>query len=59
MIDNLISLHINSKDRYSGTTSNFIYKISLPSDVKQNITHTSISMISVPKSFYQIENNLN
>jgi len=52
MIDNILNLHINSKDRYSGTTSNFIYKISLPADVKNTITHCSIIMLSVPKSFY-------
>jgi len=59
MIDNILNLHINSKDRYSGTTSNFIYKISLPADIKNTITHCSIIMLSVPKSFYQIEEGLN
>jgi len=52
MIDNILSLHINSRDRYSGTTENFIYKISLPADVKFNISHCCITMLSIPKSFY-------
>ena len=59
MIDNLISYNITSKSRISGTTDNFNIEISIPSDIINKINYVSITNISVPKSFYQIEAGYN
>lgn len=59
MIDNLISYNITSKNRTSGLTNNFYISIDIPSDIVNKINYVSISDISIPKSFYQIENGYN
>lgn len=59
MIDNLISYNITSKNRINGPTHNFNININIPSDVISKINYVSITDISIPKSFYQIENNYN
>ena len=59
MIDNLISYNITSKSRISGSTNNFNINIQIPSDIINKINFVSISNISVPKSFYQIESGFN
>ena len=59
MIDNLISYNITSKNRINGHTHNFNININIPSDVISKINYVSITDISIPKSFYQIENNYN
>lgn len=59
MIDNLITYNITSKNRISGTTDNFNININIPSDIINKINYVSITNISIPKSFYQIENGYN
>jgi hypothetical protein len=59
MIDNLISYNITSKNRINGTTHNFNIAIDIPSDIINKINYVSITDISIPKSFYQIEYDYN
>jgi hypothetical protein len=59
MIDNLITYNITSKNRLEGSTNNFIIKLNIPVDIINSITNVSITDISIPKSFYQIENGFN
>lgn len=59
MIDNLITYNITSKNRLEGSTNNFIIKLNIPVDIINIITNVSITDISIPKSFYQIENGFN
>lgn len=60
MISNLISVNINSSpfNVNSGTTDNFNYTINLPADLFNRLNAVSITSITLPKSFYQI-NELN
>jgi hypothetical protein len=59
MIDNLISYNITSKNRIDGSTNDFSINLNIPNDIINNITHVSVTNISIPKSFYQIENGFN
>lgn len=51
-----IKYYINSNKRTSGSHSDFQYKIDIPTG---NYTHVSAVSISIPKSFYLVQNNLN
>jgi hypothetical protein len=59
MIDNLISFNITSRNRISGSTHDFNINLDLPTDLITKFTHISITDISIPKSFYQIEQGRN
>ena len=59
MIDNLISFNITSRNRNSGSTNDFNINLDLPTDLISKFTHISITDISIPKSFYQIEQGRN
>ena len=60
-ISNLISININSNTNniLSGTTDNFVYQVSFPADKWKEINAVSVSSITLPKSFYQINENNN
>jgi len=59
MIDNLITYNITSKNRIEGSTHNFIIKLNIPTDILNKLTSCCISDVSIPKSFYQIEQGFN
>lgn len=59
MIDNLLSYNITSRSRISGTTNNFNIKLDIPKDILEKINYCSVTNISLPKSFYQIEKGFN
>ena len=54
-ISNIYTFNIDSKLRISGNDSNFNYKINLDNDKRKLITHCAISYISIPKSYYLID----
>ena len=58
-ISNKLSFCINSISRTSGTSSNFNININIPDEIKKQITHVSITQISIPKSYYQIQSGYN
>lgn len=49
--------HINSRNRLSGTDSDFIYKLDMPS--RNNFNSVCVVEISIPKSYYLIQQNEN
>lgn len=49
-------VYINSKNKTSGTHSNFYYNINLK---KTDYTHVVVLSAQLPKSYYMIQNNLN
>lgn len=59
MIDNLLSININSKNRKFGESDNFAYDIDIPNNIDQYITHVWISQITIPKSFYTLSEEYN
>ncbi len=60
-ISDLITVNINSSlnNIISGTTDNFTYQVSLPADLLQQFNAVSVISWSLPKSFYQINENNN
>lgn len=62
MISNLISYNINSgkNNIISGSTDNFNYNVNLPADYVSVLNSVSVISCSLPKSFYQIneQNNI-
>lgn len=59
MIDNLIWLNINSNNRISGDSWNFIYKIDIPQLYLNKINYVSITNINIPKWYYTFDNSYN
>lgn len=55
MLSNLQTFYINSKKRENGTNSNFSYNF----DIHEPISHVSLVYITIPKSYYMIQNNYN
>src|SRR5690348_10882746 len=49
--------YVNSRQRLSGTHSNFTYEVPIPTDSK--FTHACVMSASVPKSFYLVANGRN
>lgn len=60
-ISNLLTYNINSSKNniQSGTSDNFTYNVVLPADVLKKINSVSVSSVTIPKSFYQINENNN
>lgn len=58
-VSNLISYNINSKNRISGTDENFNIQIDIPNNLKNVLNMVSITQISIPKSFYMVQNGFN
>lgn len=54
-ISNLYSFLIDSKLRTSGNDHDFTFKIDLDNELRKKITHCAISYISIPKSYYLID----
>lgn len=59
MIDNLLTFNINSINKKSGWSDNFIYNIEIDKQILWKITHVSITNVTIPKWFYSIWNNYN
>ena len=47
--------YINSRDRVSGTDSDFLYQFEMPADVK--FDHVCVMQACIPKSYYLIKAN--
>lgn len=54
---NCYSVYVDSSNRASGTDSDFIYNIALPSD--QEFTHVCLLNALIPKSYYLIQRGFN
>lgn len=59
MIDNLLWLNVNSTNKLSGESGNFIYNIQINSAISWKLTHVSITNVNIPKSYYMIQNDYN
>lgn len=59
MIDNLLWININWMNKIWGNSWNFIYKIDIPKNIVDKLTHVSITNVNIPKWWYTIQNNYN
>ena len=55
LISNSKLFYINSRDRISGTDSDFLYQFEMPADVK--FDHVCVMQACIPKSYYLIKAN--
>jgi hypothetical protein len=55
MISNLYSFNIDSKLRINGSDDNFEFRIDLDNEKRKIINMCSISYISIPKSYYLVD----
>ena len=56
-IKNKKIFYVNSRDRISGTDSDFIFKVDMPS--MQNFNKICVLSIILPKSYFNVQNNYN
>ena len=55
LISNSKLFYVNSRDRVSGTDSDFLYQFEMPADVK--FDHVCVMQACIPKSYYLIKAN--
>ena len=57
MIDNILTYHISSKDKDNGTSNDFTIDLNLDQSLKEILTHCVVQNITLPKSYYNIQEN--